>query len=166
MNEAKAIIVMGVSGSGKTTVGLALAERLGWPFHDGDDFHPPANIDKMARGIPLNDADRWPWLEAIHAFILKCLRHNQPVIIACSALKQRYRDRLSDNHPNIIFVYLRGDYDLILTRMRARQGHFMKEEMLQSQFEALEVPEAAQVVDIDAGLTRIIDHLLEKLGMG
>ncbi len=155
---------MGVSGSGKTTIGQALAERLGWPFYDGDDFHPPANIDKMARGIPLDDADRLPWLRAIHNFIVVCLRRNQSVIMACSALKQSYRERLSKNRPDIIFVYLRGDDELILRRMRARQDHFMKEELLKSQFEALEVPEAAIVVDIEAGVNRIVDRLLEKLG--
>lgn len=144
------IILMGVSGSGKTTVGIRLAELLGWTFVDGDDFHPPENVEKMSRGEPLTDEDRWPWLHAIHAFIQERLEAEEPAIIACSALKQSYRDLLREGvEDDVHFVHLRGDFDLIEQRMRARTDHFFDAEMLASQFDALEAPDPDEALTVD-----------------
>src|SRR5512133_642162 len=126
-------IVMGVSGCGKTTVGKLLAERLGWDFYDADDFHPPANIAKMAAGIPLNDDDRAPWLAKLHDLITTCLKENRPGVLACSALKERYRQILLASNDATRIVYLKGSFDLIQERMSARAGHYMKPGMLKSQ---------------------------------
>ena len=142
------IIVMGVSGSGKTTIGQRLADELGWPFYDGDDFHPPANVEKMRQGGSLTDDDRAPWLTALRQLIDDVLASNQSAIIACSALKQAYRDRLADPHQNVMFVYLKGSYALIRQRLLERHGHFMRAGLLASQFETLEEPERALTVDI------------------
>jgi gluconokinase len=142
------IILMGVSGSGKTTVGRLLAAELGWPFFDADDLHPPANLAKMAGGNPLNDEDRAAWLAALQALIHQCLLQDLPGVLACSALKQKYRDRLVEGNPGAHFVYLRGDYPTILERMRSRGDHYMKPDMLASQFEALQEPQDGMAVDI------------------
>lgn len=142
------VVVMGVSGSGKSTVGSALARDLGWPFHEGDDFHPESNVAKMSRGEPLTDADRYPWLAALHDLIADCLEREQSAVVACSALKQKYRDQLFDGNERTLLVYLRGSYDLIGRRMAARRQHFMKADMLRSQFDALEEPADALVVDV------------------
>lgn len=156
------VIVMGVSGCGKTTVGSRLAERLGWPFYDGDDFHPPANKAKMGRGVPLDDVDRAGWLAALADLIRAHLAEGRSLVLACSALKQRYRDQLRVA-PEIVFVHLRGTYDLILARMQARTGHYMKPEMLASQFATLEPPTDALVVDISAPPEAIVDQIAENL---
>jgi gluconokinase len=142
------LILMGVSGSGKTTIGQRLAHELGWPFYDGDDFHPQANIDKMRQGAPLTDDDRASWLGALRQLIDDMLAANQSAIIACSALKQAYRDRLAGPHQDVVFVYLKGSYALIRQRLLERQGHFMRAGLLASQFETLEEPERALTVDI------------------
>ncbi len=142
------IVIMGVSGCGKTTIGQQLADRLGWPFFDGDAFHPPANIDKMSRGIPLDDEDRAGWLAAIADRMRELLAVGQSGVFACSALKQKYRDQLHVSD-QVKFVYLRGDYDLIWSRMQQRPGHYMKPNMLASQFEALEEPHDALTLDIE-----------------
>ena len=154
---------MGVSGSGKTAVGERLSTELGWPFFDGDSFHPPRNIQKMARGFPLSDQDRYPWLDRLNELIHDHLNRNLSIIIACSALKQIYRKRLSSGNRSIIFVYLKGDFDLIFSRIKKRPGHYMKENMLQSQFEALEEPQSAILINIDKDLTCIVDEILKKL---
>ena len=157
------LIVMGVSGSGKTTIASRLASRLGWDFYDADTFHPPENITKMSRGIPLDDADRAPWLAALHALILSCISTSRPGILACSALKQKYRDQLTANAPGVQVVYLKGSYDLIWSRIAARAGHYMKPDMLQSQFTALEEPSGALVADIHPNPEEIVEQILTSL---
>ncbi|HYF08610.1 MAG TPA: gluconokinase, partial [Acetobacteraceae bacterium] len=133
MNPA-AIVVMGVSGCGKSTVGALLAARLGWPFEDGDAFHPPANIAKMSAGQPLTDEDRWPWLAAIAARIARARRDGAGVVIGCSALRRAYREALRDGHADVAFLHLSGTPELIMARQAARQGHFMPATLMASQF--------------------------------
>ena len=154
-------IVMGVSGSGKTSVGKLLAVHLGWDFYDADDFHPPENVAKMARGIPLNDLDRAPWLASLHDLISCNLRKNQPCVLACSALKERYRQQLLDGNKDVQIVYLKGSYDLIWSRMSTRSNHYMKPRMLRSQFQALEEPNNALVIDITAPVEAIVRDILK-----
>ena len=156
------IIVMGVSGCGKSTIGQQLADRLGWPFFDGDAFHPPANIDKMSRGLPLNDEDRSGWLAAIADRMRELIAAQQSAVFACSALKQKYRDQLQVSD-QVRFVYLRGSYDLIWSRMQQRADHYMKPHMLASQFEALEEPRTALTLDITRAPHELIDALVENL---
>ena len=133
------VIVFGVSGAGKTTVGKLLGEELGWRFYEADDFHSPANMDKMHRGIPLTDEDRWPWLENLRELIKRSLEAGENAVLACSALKRAYRQRLRVSE-EVKFVFLRGDYELIAKQLRHRRGHFMNPELLRSQFAALEEP--------------------------
>jgi gluconokinase len=142
------LILMGVSASGKTTVGRILAQRLGWSFYDGDDLHPQANIEKMSRGIALTDEDREPWLRAVRELVQRCLSENRNAVIACSALKQAYRDTINPDPSRVRFVYLRGSKELIAERMAQRRGHFFDPRLLQSQFDALEEPKDAITVDI------------------
>lgn len=157
------IVVMGVSGCGKSTVARALADSLGWPFFDADDFHPSANIQKMAAGIPLNDDDRWPWLERLRERLASEHQQGHSAVLACSALKERYRDILRRGAPGVRFIYLHGTPGEIEALMSRRQGHFMKPGMLASQFAALEEPRDAlpiralqpcsdQIAQIRAGL--------------
>ncbi|MGH2412451.1 MAG: gluconokinase [Microcystaceae cyanobacterium] len=157
-------IIMGVAGSGKSTIGSLLSQRTGWPFYDGDRFHPPTNIEKMRLGIPLNDAERYPWLMALRNLIHQVLSHHGHAIIACSALKADYRNFLQAEHQDICWVYLKGDYSQILERLQQRQEHFMKAELLRSQFDALEEPEDALIVSVslppDAIATQILTHKL------
>lgn len=141
------IVVMGVSGSGKTTVGRKLAQQLGWVFADADDFHPPANIAKMSAGIPLDDIDRTPWLAQLHAHLRQSLHTAEPMVLACSALKAAYREQLTVDASRQRFVFLSGSFELILERMRQRQDHFMKEDLLRSQYDALENPADALTLD-------------------
>ena len=156
MKTIRFFIVMGVSGSGKTSVGKSLAEHLGWDFYDADDFHPPANIEKMADGIPLDDSDRAPWLAALHDLISSSLIQSRPGVLACSALKERYRRRLLEGNAGVQLVYLKGSYDLIWSRMIVRKDHYMKPHMLKSQFEALEEPSDALTVDISLPVDEIL----------
>jgi len=142
------VILMGVAGSGKTTIGQRLARDLGWPFYDGDDFHPPANVDKISRGMALTDADREPWLAALRQLIADQVRDGRSAIVACSALKLAHRDRLRVDKDHVRFVYLKGDYTLIQQRLEAREGHFAQANLLNSQFEALEEPGDALTVDV------------------
>lgn len=160
------IIVMGVSGSGKNTVGELLAARLGCPFYDGDHFHPPANVAKMSAGFPLDDEDRQGWLLALAAMIRTGLDAGQCGVIACSALKQSYRDLLAVDPQRVRFVYLKGTFDLIWERMAARQGHYMKAPMLRSQFATLEEPVDAPAYDITQPPQQIVDAILTDLGPG
>jgi carbohydrate kinase (thermoresistant glucokinase family) len=159
--KAQALIVMGVSGSGKTVVGEALAKALGWPFFDGDKFHPESNVAKMSAGIPLNDDDRKPWLERLHEIICSHLAKGKPVIVGCSALKESYRDILR-GELNVQFIYLEGSFDLIFERMQARQ-HFMKPSMLKSQFDTLEPPQDAIKVSIADPVETIVEKIVETL---
>jgi gluconokinase len=161
-----ALIVMGVSGSGKSTIADALGQRLGWVVEDGDAFHPASNVQKMSAGIPLTDEDRLPWLRAIAAEIDRKRSTSTNVIIACSALKRGYRDILVQGHPDTRIVYLRGDKDLIADRLNARTGHFMPPGLLDSQFRTLEEPtedEHPLVVDIDATVEQIADRIVTLL---
>jgi len=158
------IVVMGVTGSGKTTIGNLLARRLGWEFADADDFHSPANKEKMHKGIPLTDADRLPWLAAMHDQIAKWVALKQNVALACSALKQSYRQLLW-NGPEVRFVYLKGSYELIAERLRARKGHFADGHILAGQFAGLEEPSDAVVVDIGVSPEEIVDEISRRLGL-
>lgn len=154
------IIVMGVSGSGKTTVGEAVARQIHAKFIDGDDLHPRANIQKMGSGHPLNDEDRMPWLERLSDAAYSLNHKNETGIIVCSALKRRYRDRLRDGNQGMVFLYLKGSFDVIMERLKARSGHFMPTDLLKSQFETLEEPGADEpdviCVDIDADVDEVV----------
>jgi gluconokinase len=160
------IIVMGVAGCGKTTVGAALAKHLGWDFYDADDFHPPENIAKMANGIPLNDMDRAPWLASLHSLISSSLIQNRPGVLACSALKENYRQQMLEGNDGIQIVFLKGNYDLLLSRLSMRQDHYMKPQMLQSQFETLEEPANALTVEIYKSVDDIVQEILIGLKVG
>jgi len=164
--RAAAIIVMGVSGSGKSTIGALLAERLGWPFADADGFHPPENVAKMAAGIPLTDADRWPWLDAIAAHIDAARKAGQPVVVACSALRRAYRDRLRAGHGDLLFLHLSGAPEVIAARQAARQGHFMPPSLMASQFATLEDTVAepdAVTVSVKASPDEVVEAALAHL---
>jgi gluconokinase len=161
-----ALVVMGVSGSGKSTVGEALARRIDWRFEDGDSFHPPSNIAKMKAGHPLNDDDRKPWLEAIAAEIDRVGTANGHVCIACSALKKAYRDILVHGRRDTLIVFLDGNKELIASRLAKRKDHFMPPDLLASQFETLELPTATEPVvrvPIDAGVDAIVEDIVQKL---
>jgi len=157
-----ALVLMGVSGTGKSTIGRMLCDRLGWPLYDGDDLHPPANVAKMARGEPLDDDDRMPWLQRIADLIRRHLDEGRPAVFICSALKRQYREVLLID-PRVRLVWLKGDYDLILERMTSREGHYMKPGMLQSQFRDLEPPEDAPAFDIDRPPEAVVDAVLAHL---
>lgn len=148
LRDPSVILVMGVSGSGKTTVGQKLAGELGWNFADADEFHPPANIAKMSAGQPLSDEDRAPWLAAIRTYIATTLERGENAVVTCSALKEKYRRTVIAEPAKVKIVHLAGDFNLILERLNRRTGHFMKPEMLRSQFETLEPPPDAFVADI------------------
>ncbi len=156
------IIVMGVSGSGKTTIGRLLAKKLGWSFYEGDELHPPSNIEKMKHGIPLTDEDREPWLDKIQNLIEQLTLQHKQAVITCSALKESYRKKIKGNNQDVRFVYLKGDAALIASRMRRRHGHFMPPDLLASQFATLEEPKDAVSVDISPPPEKIVENI-EKL---
>ncbi len=148
--KCKVIVLMGVTGSGKSTVGQLLSRQLAWDYYDADDFHPPANVKKMANGIPLEDEDRWPWLEGLAAEIDTWLQGERGAILACSALKESYRSVLVAGRAQVCIVHLKGDKELIAGRLAERVDHYMPASLLDSQFQTLEEPQDALVVNIDA----------------
>lgn len=158
-------IVMGVSGCGKSTVGRALAKKISGTFYDGDDFHPAANVEKMANGRPLNDTDREPWLKRLAQLATDSLAKRETAVIACSALKQKYRDLLRADE-RVQFVYLQGDFDLIWKRISKRKGHFMKPKMLESQFATLEEPshDEALHASVADSVDDIVSQIVQQLG--
>ncbi|WP_101689164.1 gluconokinase [Dysgonomonas massiliensis] len=160
-------VFMGVSGSGKSAVAEAVAKQLDVPFLDGDFLHPRSNINKMAAGHPLNDEDRAPWLEAMNSAIYAMQRTHNVSILVCSALKRKYRDVLRKDNKGLHFIYLKGDFDLIAERLKGRQGHFFKTEMLKSQFEALEEPlnnhNDVHEIDISKPLDEVVKNCLERI---
>jgi len=157
------IIIMGVSGSGKTTIGKMIAQRLGLPFFDGDDYHPVENVSKMKAGQPLDDDDRFPWLTRLHEIAMNHVSENG-CVIACSALKEAYRQLLMNGiSDQVTWIFLDGDYDLINERMHARDDHYMKASMLKSQFETLQRPEYAICVSIEQEPEMIVDQILTQL---
>lgn len=159
----KLIIIMGVSGAGKTYIGRALAARLGWTFLDADDFHPPANVDKMRAGEPLTDADRAPWLDALHRAIADRAAAGESTVLACSALKQGYRDRLATGLTNVRWVHLRVGSATARMRLAQRANHFMPVNLIDSQFEALEPPRDALVVNGEQPADRVIEAIVIAL---
>ena len=163
-----ALVVMGVSGSGKSTIADRLAVRLDWRFEDGDGFHPPGNVAKMSAGQPLTDDDRRPWLQAIADEIDRVSRERKRLVVACSALKRAYRDILSHGRKDVRFVFLNGSYELIASRLAARKGHFMPPGLLASQFKTLEPPDTSEhpvTVSIDAPVETIVDDIIHHLNL-
>ena len=156
------LVVMGPTGSGKTTIGESLAQRVGWRFADADDYHSPENKEKIHHGIALTDADRAPWLAALHSQIARWLDTKENAVLACSALKQIYREELGKS-PDVRFVYLKGSYDLIYERLLARKGHFANEHILASQFATLEEPSDAVTVDISGTPEEIVAEICARL---
>ena len=154
---------MGVTGCGKSTVGALLAQDCGWAFLDADDFHPAENIAKMQRGEPLDDADRWPWLDRLNALIADNERQGKSLVLACSALKQVYRERLARGCAALRFVFLDGDRELIRARLAARQGHYMNPKLLESQFAILERPQDALRLDASESPAELVRFIRERL---
>ena len=152
-------VVMGVSGAGKTAIGEALARELGWRFIDADDYHPEANVAKMAAGQPLDDEDRWPWLDRLNGV----LREEKQAVLACSALKERYRTRLAEGIGSIEWICLKGDFDLIHSRLLQRQHRYMPASLLESQFAALEPPSHAITIDVSADVSTCVAEIAARL---
>lgn len=163
-----ALVVMGVSGSGKSTIADKLAERLSWSYEDGDRFHPASNVAKMSAGQPLTDEDRWPWLQAIADEIDRVCKAGQHAVIACSALKRAYRDVLVHGRRDVRVIFLNGTKQLIASRLAMRKDHFMPPGLLDSQFETLEAPDASEnpvTVSVDASVEAIVDDIVRQLGL-
>ncbi len=166
--KPRVIVLMGVAGAGKSTVGEALSAALGWPFRDADSFHPPANVEKMSRGLPLDDADRAPWLAAIARWIDGRLAAGEPGIVSCSALKRAYRQRIIGARDGVRLVYLAGDRELIAGRLAARKGHFMPASLLDSQLATLEEPgpeERPIVVSVLPPPSEVAGAVIAALGL-
>lgn len=158
------VVLMGVTGSGKTTIGIVLSKELDWKFYDADDFHSPANIEKMRSGIPLNDADRRPWLQTLNNLIRNSLERNESVVLACSALKESYRKFLLIDE-SVRLIYLKGDYETVRKRLSERREHYMNPSLLNSQFETLEEPEEGLYVDASLRPDEIVKTIKGYLGM-
>ena len=159
------VVLMGVSGSGKTTIGKMLADDLNWQFHEGDDLHPQSNREKMSRGIPLTDSDRLPWLTSIRRLIERCLARRVSAVIACSALKESYRQMLVVDPAKMKIVYLKGTPELLAQRIANRKGHFMPPALLPSQLDTLEEPRDAITVDISGTPNQIVDAIRRELAV-
>jgi len=159
------VIMFGVSGAGKTTIGQLLAQELGWRFYEADDFHPRANIEKMREGVPLTDEERWPWLESLRELVNRCIAAGEDAVLACSALKKAYRRYLRVN-ADVKLVFLRGNYELIANQLRHRRGHFMNPALLQSQFADLEESQATEgsiVIELGEGPHKLVQEIKKKL---
>jgi carbohydrate kinase (thermoresistant glucokinase family) len=159
------LVIMGVTGAGKTTVGEKLASELGWRFHDADDFHPPANKVKMNAGVPLTDEDRWPWLRALRSVIEQALADGAHAVVTCSALKQAYRDVLAGGLEGVRFVHLTGDPGVVAARLAGRHGHFMNPALLDSQIATLEPPAGALEVDVSLTPDEQVRAIREAIGV-
>jgi gluconokinase len=160
------LVLMGVSGTGKTTIGKLLAAELGWAFVEGDDYHPIENVNKMNAGIPLTDEDRWPWLQALRKRVAEACKRGENVVLACSALKHDYREYLERHDPECVhYVFLHGSKEQIRSRLTARTGHFMDPALLDSQFQTLEPPEGALQVDVAPTPEVITAEIRRKLGL-
>ncbi len=162
---AMVVILMGVSGSGKTTIGRKLADELGWSFYEGDDFHSAANIEKMSRGVPLTDEDRGPWLAALRAVVDRAIEKGESAVLACSALKASYREILRGDHAGVVFVYLKADPLEIAERLEHRAGHYAKRDLLPSQIATLEEPADAVTVDASRTPEEIVAEIRRRLGL-
>jgi gluconokinase len=162
-NHPQSVVLMGVAGSGKSAVGMQVARKLDWIFLDADDFHPPANIEKMKHGIPLNDQDRAPWLQRLHDELQHQMAKRHSVILACSALKESYRAVLRDEVSPPTFVYLDVDLETIRDRLQHRSAHFFPKELMDSQFAALEKPKDAIIIDARKPLEAVVDHVVRAL---
>jgi gluconokinase len=165
---SQAVILMGVSGCGKSTIGTRLSRRLDWEFIEGDEIHPAENVRKMASGIPLDDTDRLPWLKRINALLLEKQAGGASAVVSCSALKRKYREILAQGVENLTFVYLAGDFETIFERMQSRDPHYMKADMLRSQFDALEPPDAgdALVISIELPVEKIVEAIIAEIKSG
>lgn len=159
------VVVMGISGSGKSTVGRQLAERLGWPFHDGDDFHPAQNVSKMSKGIPLDDDDRRPWLQTLHDALSEILKQGGNAVLAASLLKQEYRDLVLGGLAGVRLVYLRADPRVIDERLQKRQGHFFQASLLATQLDILEEPTDALALSVEAPSAAIVSQIVDAFGL-
>lgn len=162
-SRPQAAVVMGVAGVGKTTVGRRLAERLGWEFYDGDDFHPAANVDKMSRGVALTDGDRRVWLQRLRRLIARSLDEGRPAVVACSALKKAYRTTLLRGNEGTVIVYLRAPQDVVLDRVRTRKDHFFDPKLLATQYDELEEPDDAVTVDASRPPDAVVEEVLDAL---